>query len=131
MDNTIKLKHIQVSQINFNIGNFDRPIHEDLTTELKYSQGFTQDDLFAFAVLFELSLKNQENGFSFNLKMTAHFTTSEQIDENFKGSDFAKINAPAIAFPYLRTFVSNLTLNAGYQPIILPAFNFVQMANEA
>ena len=53
----------------------------------------------------------------------------EKITEDFKLSSFSKINAPAIAFPYLRAFVSNLTLQSGLEPVILPSINFVQLAN--
>ena len=56
----------------------------------------------------------------------AVFGTSEPIDEDFKESDFVKINSPAIAFPYLRSFISTLTLNAGLPPLILPAYNFTK-----
>ena len=52
-----------------------------------------------------------------------------KITEDFKLSSFPKINAPAIAFPYLRAFVSNLTLQSGLEPVILPSINFVQLAN--
>jgi preprotein translocase subunit SecB len=34
-------------------------------------------------------------------------------------------NAPAIAFPYLRSFISTLTLNAGYILAVLLSINFV------
>lgn len=58
------------------------------------------------------------------------FKIDEDISEEFKLSNFPKINAPAIAFPYLRAFVSNLTLQSGFEPIILPSINFVKLAEE-
>lgn len=39
-----------------------------------------------------------------------------------------KINCPAIAFPFLRAFVTTVSANAGYPPIMLPSINFVKMA---
>ena len=46
------------------------------------------------------------------------------------GFSKTKANAPAIAFPYVRVFISNITLNAGYNPIVLPSFNFIKLAEE-
>ena len=52
------------------------------------------------------------------------------VDEKFKQSDFLTINAPAIAFPYVRSYISNLTLQSGFSPIILPSVNFVKLAKK-
>ena len=68
--------------------------------------------------------------FTLNIIFGAVFGTSETIDEDFKESDFVKINSPAIAFPFLRSFISNLTLNAGLSPFILPAYNFAKIKEE-
>ena len=56
------------------------------------------------------------------------FGLDEDITEEFKVSDFPKINAPAIAFPYLRAFISNVTLQSGFNPVMLPSINFVEFA---
>lgn len=63
--------------------------------------------------------------FSIKLEMLFLFQIDQHIDEDFKQSDFVKINAPAIAFPYVRSYISNFTLQSGFDPIILPSVNFV------
>ena len=55
------------------------------------------------------------------------FQVDQIVDEEFKQSDFIKVNAPAIAFPYVRSYISNLTLQSGFAPIILPSVNFVTL----
>lgn len=65
-----------------------------------------------------------------NLEAVFVFSMDDEIDEAFKVSNFPKINAPAIAFPYIRAFISNLTLQSGFDPVILPSINFVKLANE-
>ena len=50
----------------------------------------------------------------------------EDIDEKFKESNFPIINAPAIAYPFLRAFVSNFFVSSGYYPILLPTYNFTK-----
>ena len=58
------------------------------------------------------------------------FQMDENVTNDFRDSDFVKINAPAIAFPYLRSYISNLTLQSGFSPIILPSINFVEFAKQ-
>lgn len=48
------------------------------------------------------------------------------IDETFIASHFPRVNAPAIAFPYLRAMISNITLQAGLKPVMLPSINFAE-----
>ncbi len=69
---------------------------------------------------------NHPADFILQVTYIAQFETSDPIPDNFENSFFININAPAIAFPYLRSFVSTFTLNAGYQPIILPTINFME-----
>lgn len=53
------------------------------------------------------------------------------IDDAFKNSSFPKVNAPAIAFPYLRATVANITLQSGLEPLMLPSINFSKMNEES
>lgn len=64
------------------------------------------------------------HGLRIKTEYVSHFRTSDPIDDKFKNSHFPTINAPAVAFPFLRSFVSTLMLNAGYDPVILPDINF-------
>jgi len=91
-----------------------------------YSPAFHESSDQEFLVIFDLSL-NSDEGFLLSVQYVARFETDEPIYENFKESNFVKINAPAIAYPFLRTYISNLTLNSGFSPVILPTINFTQM----
>ena len=89
------------------------------------SSTFHESSNHEFLVIFDLSLSPEE-GFLLSVQYVARFETDEPIDENFKESNFVKINAPAIAYPFLRAYVSNLTLNSGLSPVILPTINFTK-----
>lgn len=65
-----------------------------------------------------------------NIEFHAVFECSNIIDQTFLDSEFAKISAPAIGFPYVRAFISTVSLQAGLPPIILPSINFVQFSKE-
>ncbi len=58
------------------------------------------------------------------------FKHSNPEDEQLKFKDFAKNNAPAIIYPYIRQFVRTLTLEAGFNPIILPIVNFLKLKDD-
>jgi len=78
-----------------------------------------------FVVDFNLELQNNDT-LKGQVSMTAVFETENIITEDFKNSTFVQINAPAIAFPYLRSFVSTMTINAGFAPIVLPTVNLTK-----
>lgn len=85
---------------------------------------YPEDNNKAFGVGLFIELKDNE--FSLKVEMVFLFELDSIIDDEFKNSDFPKINAPAIAFPYVRSFISNITLQSGFAPVILPSINFVE-----
>jgi len=129
----IRLTDIQFTDIEYRVKTFDKEVTAELETTLGISVGVADESTSEnqFAIVLEIGLTNKRKTFKFKTKATAHFEASEKINENFANSPFARINAPAIAFPYVRTFISNFTLNSGYNPIMLPSFNFVEMTKEA
>lgn len=83
-----------------------------------------------FRIDFNLNIKNESGSFELIVNFAATFESSMPINADFLKSDFVKINAPAIAFPYMRAFISTFTLNAGYAPVILPTFNFQKIVQD-
>lgn len=58
------------------------------------------------------------------IKMVGVFIIGENGDLSI--DNFAKINAPAIIFPFLREHLASLSIKAGINPILLPPVNFVK-----
>lgn len=110
--------------MNFTVIKND--IREEDLFDMKTSQSFPEDNKKRFDLLFEVVIKDKY--FDMNLAMLAIFELDDEITEQFKVSDFPKINAPAIAFPYLRALISNITLQAGFMPVMLPSINFVEFS---
>ncbi|WP_165673602.1 protein-export chaperone SecB [Metapseudomonas otitidis] len=94
--------------------------HANFTTKVDFEADF-------FYVVFDLTLRTKEDNRVINVVYRSEFKTDNPIDSEFRKTDFPYVNAPAIAYPYLRAFVSNLTLNSGYSPVMLPSVNFVAM----
>lgn len=124
----IQLKGWKVKNLSFKIN--EKPSRVSKTNSFKLSIGysFPDDSNNEFVIGFIVNIKDAE--FKISLEMLFVFQIDEVIDENFKQSDFVKINAPAIAFPYVRSYISNLTLQSGFDPIILPSVNFVKFSEE-
>ena len=130
MEQNIRLLDIQFTKIDCNINSYNKNITSELITSLGIVSLFDEEDKKKFAIAFQIGLNNEDNSFKLEVKAIAHFIANIELDQNFEQSAFVKINAPAIAFPYVRTFISNLTLNTGYNPIVLPSFNFVKLAEK-
>tara|TARA_R110002060_G_scaffold118_1_gene254 strand:- start:1806 stop:2207 length:402 start_codon:yes stop_codon:yes gene_type:complete len=122
----LKLKHNKVTSISL-IDKIDVEIYDELSEfKLGYEPEFLEDGS-TFKITFDLNLKIQDEKFLM-LKFESTFEFEGMQDfETFKNSKFPVVNAPAIAFPFLRSFVGTFLLNAGYEPILLPSFNFSAM----
>lgn len=78
-----------------------------------------------FSVMFELDIALDSASKSIRLLYVAEFESDEDMTvELIKESSFANVNAPAIGYPFLRSFLATVLLNAGYEPVLLPAVNF-------
>ena len=126
----IRFKHIQFTELETIVKTLDKNVTSELETSLNIDNAFNDENLNEFIVNFYIKIENSEKTFQLKLKAIAQFSTKEDVTDEFKKSPFIEINAPAIAFPYVRTFISNLTLNMGYNPILLPIFNFVELSKK-
>lgn len=119
----IQLKNTRVESFTFRT---NEDIQED-NLEFGFLNGYLESEPNFFAVKFEVKMQS-EYGYEFELQYVAQFKTDEEITDSFMESTFPLVNAPAIAYPYLRSFVSLITLNSGFDPLILPTVNFQAMA---
>lgn len=124
----IQFKELQITSINYSSITFDKSITDELETSLNFNAQFSDDNDKIFGINFIVKLLNES--FQIEINAIGHFVTVKAIDEDFKKSSFLTINAPAIAYPYLRTFISTLILNMGFSPVVLPTVNFVAASRE-
>jgi preprotein translocase subunit SecB len=97
--------------------------------DLEYQTYYEKENDKIFGNIFIITIIHPGD-FELKMKFISWFKTSESITDEFKTSNFTLINAPAIAFPYLRSAVSVITMTAGYGSVILPTLNFVKMGNQ-
>ena len=90
---------------------------------LSYEVGTNDRHENLFSIKFNLHLIEKDK-LEIKLEYLTVFESDDPISKEFIEGHFVNVNAPAIAYPYLRAFVSNLTLNSGLGGIILPTMNF-------
>ena len=90
-------------------------------TKFPNSDSESRDFLVTFEIVLSLS-----QGYLLEIEHSSIFTSNVNLDKKFQESNFPKVNAPAIAYPFLRTFIANFLLNSVYEPIILPSINFTK-----
>ena len=121
-----RLENWRIVEMNYSLLN-KRNQRKENSLGLRFRKPFSNKNKFTFKIIFNLIINDRE--FDLNIEAMFNFETDEEITEEFKNSHFPKINAPAIAYPYLRAYVSNLTLQSGVTPVMLPTINFVKFEN--
>ncbi|MDR2449095.1 MAG: protein-export chaperone SecB [Prevotellaceae bacterium] len=81
---------------------------------------YPKDNKYLFKVVTEIELKD-ERYFTLRLRAIGHFELNDELSDELK-KKFVNANAPAIMFPYIRSFITTLTANAGIiGTLIIPA----------
>lgn len=126
IQNAIRLVKFYVSSTECKINNYsDEDIAKDISIQLNISTGFREDNDRNYIITFKLDIFSKEsNDLDIKITASALFETESSMSDEFRDSHFVKSNSPAIAFPFLRSFVNTLTTNSGISPILLPSFNF-------
>lgn len=128
---TIRLVNFFVTSVNMGLVDpNEKKLTESLQVNIGFGLGFSEDKLNNYLVNFNIDLSNKNKSFRLELKASALFESTANIDDDFKNSTFVQTNSPAIAFPFIRSFINTLTTNAGINPVILPAFNFSKQEKE-
>lgn len=123
--NAIRLVDFLVTSVVMDVENpFAAVKEQSMDVNVGVSIGFSDDDPAHYTINFEVSVSARNNNIRISVKSVALFEASSPIDEEFRQSAFVQTNSPAIAFPFLRSFINTLTANAGIPPVVLPAFNF-------
>lgn len=82
---------------------------------------FVQKNLISFPM--EVLIENEDKSLRIQVGIIGIFESDVDLT---KEKSFVEISAPAIIFPYIRAYVSNLTSMSGIQPILLPTYNMTK-----
>lgn len=95
---------------------------QEAFSDLKYVVDFKSTESKSFCIIFKLIISTEE--YNIDTTFCAMFETDEDIVSEFMTSPFPTVNAPAIAYPFLRSYINTITVNSGFRPTILSALNF-------
>ena len=98
------------------------PNDVNLNIDKKAKKSASSDNEFELNLILEISSKEDDTNIKCNF--IGYFSSDNEISKSFLESTFVSINAPAILFPFIRAYISTITINAGLNPIILPTINF-------
>jgi len=117
-----------ITYLRFNVTNviFERPDDfqaGEFQINIEHIPLINKSDKNLFQTIFIATITSKDKSVNIQVKAAADFKVIGEVEKAIY-DNFVNINAPAIAFPYLRAFVSNLTVQAGMAPIILPPVNF-------
>ena len=110
---------------------FERPIeYNQASFEVKmnqYSEHKHQEATFSNTILVTITTTDHPS-FNLHVEGTGLFNFSEEVlDLPGVLNNYLKISAPALIYPYMRAFISNMILQSGMNPIILPTVNFASI----
>jgi preprotein translocase subunit SecB len=115
--------------INFEITKviFDRGDNVITDGEFEVNiQHITQindDNENLFRTVFIINITGKDNSFSLQVQAMGNFEILGKILKNVK-DNYLNISSPSIIYPYVRAYISNITLQSGMQPITIPPMNF-------
>lgn len=106
--------------------DLESKISNDIKISIEPNGIFFKKNSFYELVLNFKSYNEQIENHFISIQCKSIFNFEEEI--NFEEiPDYFYTNCIAIIFPYLRAFISNVTLQANIAPIILPTLNLVSL----
>lgn len=124
---SFKFVNYKIINFSFNSANIKG---EDISIKLDPSGVYSVDDkLFSLQFDFYAFNKNKSHKDNFvNCVMQADFQFSEEVENLDLIPKYFYSNSIAIVFPYLRAFISSLTIQANLIPFILPTMNLSSLS---
>lgn len=81
------------------------------------------DDKLSFQIVFIITLTSVKNTCTLQVQALGDFKILGEVEQSVH-DNYVNISAPSIVYPYIRAFISNLFLQSGMPPVIIPPLNF-------
>ena len=121
----------EFSFVDFRINSFDFKIPENKSVELGIAfnpSGIYHRKKRIFILSFEIDVVDdaEKSNVFINAKIQSEFKF-KKVKEIKDIPDYFYQNSIAIVFPYIRAFISTISLQANWTPMILPLLNLSQL----
>lgn len=116
--------------VNHSTFNFKENVGNDLSIDFNPTGSlYKKDSIFQLNLNISIYEGKDKKTPLLTVNSTADFEFDEGVLEDTKISDYFLVNGPAIVFPYIRAYISTLTIQSGLKPILLPTFNLSSLAD--
>ncbi len=129
IQNSILLENFHLTSLNFNLdkSNWTNVLASKETEFDLTFRAIVNDNIEDyFGVSFDVTVENKETTFKLAFTFLGNFKVQgvELNEEIMENHPYFRFSAPAIIFPYIRSFITSFSSNAGFSPVILPSINF-------
>jgi preprotein translocase subunit SecB len=100
-------------------------IELDIEHSLRISKPSDPGDDKDYGIVLTVGISNKEKSLNLEVGISGGFSIQGDLDDEAK-TKLVQKNGVAILYPYLRAFVSTLTIQAGIPPIVLPTVNLTR-----
>jgi preprotein translocase subunit SecB len=125
-------KPLEIKLIDTKIRSLKFEMREVQTKE-EVAFGFTINSGYEYdyrkkklIILIRVLIDQDEMPFTLDIEYQGLFVLNKSVSKK-NIEPFAKMNCPAILFPFVRECVADLTKRAGLSPLYLPAINFIEL----
>ena len=104
---------------------------EDISDDVVFGiepNGIFEEDNKMFILTLNVLVKDKKS--SLEVKMTVTGKFKYETNDIQELVPYLGFNAPAIIFPYIRAYITNITALGGMSPIILPTLNMESVGKE-
>lgn len=104
---------------------------EDIGDDVEFGiepSGIFEEDKEMFILTLRVLVKDKKSSLQLEMIVTGKF--KYETNDMQELIHYIGFNAPAIIFPYIRAYITNITALGGMSPIILPTLNMESVGNE-
>lgn len=114
----------RINKCNFSIAKEDIEVKVHFDVDVK---GDINKEKNIFKLFMNLDIHGEDK---LSILLESEATFSYKGDDRQKLCNFMGVNAPAVLYPYLRSYVTMITVNAGLQPLVLPTLNLTEIGRK-
>ena len=118
----LRFINFEVTKLLFDRG--DELIKEgEFEIKIQHITEISDNNPNLFRTILIITIVGNDNSFNLQVQSLGNFEIIGSIPNKVR-ENYLHISSPSIIYPYLRAYISNVTLQAGMQPIIIPPMNF-------
>ncbi len=124
------LKFIGFEIVKVLFDRSDKIIKEgEFEVNIKHRTQTKKDNHNLFRVVFVINIDSKNNAFSLQVEAMGNFKIVGNPSLSTR-NNYINLSSPSIIYPYLRAFISTITLHSGMHPITIPPLNFAAVGQK-